>query len=450
MRNSETIVGARAPAPRSHLRSVATILGMTFSVQAIGLFTGAVTARLLGPSGRGLLAAITVWPTAITSLGDLGGPVAYQYESASSPERRPSLVRNMRLIVPIQAAILIAITIPIMAFVLRDYPGSMATAAIFVIAFVPLNLFGRYSLGVHQGAGNFKTFNRTRLVLALSYAVGVIILLVCGVDSVEPVIAAVIVSNVCAVSAALMGLHIRDSRKIDFDRGLTKRIFSFGAKAHVGNLTPIDSLQIDVALVVVLLGAEPAGLYVVAVSAANVIRSQGTGIGMVALSGVASSGHAAQGRVIGAFFRGAGMLIVTTAALVFAFAGILVPAIYGSDFGGSVDIVRILSMGMAAAALRQVLGDCLRGAGRPVIGSVAEVVSWVVAVGGLAILVPKYEAEGAALAVSISYVVSLAVLMRASSRSGASLGDLLIPRASDFMYVRDALRRRFARRGGTQ
>lgn len=434
---------------RSSLHDVAAILGMTLVIQAIGLFTGAATARLLGPSGRGLLAAITVWPSAIANLGDLGGPLAYQYRAASAPQDRPALVRNLVRIIPLQAAILIAVAIPVMALALRDYPGALETAVVFVLLFMPLNLAGRYAVAIHQGSQNFKAFNRVRLALALSYAVGIAALLLMGVDSVGPVVAVTIVSNVICVAIASAGLPLAQARESRFDGPLVKRIFSFGAKAHIGHLTPIDTLQIDVAIVVVMLGAEQAGLYVVAVSAANVIRSQGTGIGLVALSSVAAIEGPGQSRAIGAFFRSAGLLIVATAALIIAAAGVLVPLIYGHAFDGAVTIVQILAVGMVAAALRQVLGDCLRGAGRPTIGSVAEVVSWLVAVPALIVLVPAYDADGAAIAVSVSYFAALAVLVAATGRSGVSPGDLLIPRVSDLRQLRAALARKFRVRGST-
>src|SRR5438094_10619069 len=45
----------------------------------INLGTGIVTARVLGPHGRGELAAITVWPQAITYIATLGIPGAVVY-----------------------------------------------------------------------------------------------------------------------------------------------------------------------------------------------------------------------------------------------------------------------------------------------------------------------------------------------------------------------------------
>jgi len=448
--NSDDRVASETPssvAPkRSRLRNVTSILGMTVLVQSIGLVTGAITARMLGVSGRGLLAAMTVWPSAIANAGDLGGPIAFTYQSAKSPVVRGSLVRNALTIAFLQSVALTLIGIPIMAFVLRDHPEHLLAAAVFLVLFMPLNLLGRYFMALHQGAQDFKLFNRVRLVLALSYAIGIGSLLAFGVNSVAPVIAAVVASNICATIVASTGLKLRDSLRRRFDRPLARETFVFGAKAHIGNLTPVDSLQLDVALVVLLLGTHAAGLYVVGTSAANVIRSQGAGIGLVALASVASSTTRQQPAVIGVFFKGAAVLLVGAAATVFLLAGELVPAIYGSEFDGAVPIVRILVIGIVAAALRQVLGDCLRGAGNPVAGTLAEALSWVVAIVSLVILVPTLGAQGAALAVSISYFSALLLLVFLARSVGVAASDLLIPRRSDAAFFWHALSSRIIMR----
>src|SRR5438105_3237267 len=64
---------------------------VTFAVNAclalLGLVTGGLLARLLGPQGRGELAAIQTWPTNIASLAMLGLAEATVYFSAREPRQ---------------------------------------------------------------------------------------------------------------------------------------------------------------------------------------------------------------------------------------------------------------------------------------------------------------------------------------------------------------------------
>src|SRR5271169_3669813 len=56
-------------------------------IGVLGIFSGAFVARLLGPKGRGELAAIQTWPTLFGYLVMLGTDQAVVYYSAREPDR---------------------------------------------------------------------------------------------------------------------------------------------------------------------------------------------------------------------------------------------------------------------------------------------------------------------------------------------------------------------------
>src|SRR5690348_8386651 len=60
--------------------------GTNIVLAAMGMATGVVAARLLGPEGRGQLVAIQTWPFFIASIAMLGTPEALAYFSACSPD----------------------------------------------------------------------------------------------------------------------------------------------------------------------------------------------------------------------------------------------------------------------------------------------------------------------------------------------------------------------------
>jgi O-antigen/teichoic acid export membrane protein len=130
-----------------------------------------------------------------------------------------------------------------------------------------------------------------------------------------------------------------------------------------------------------------------------------------------------------ATFRLALVLHLVTAFGIVVLAGILVPAIYGNEFAAAVPIVRVLALGMVAASLRQVLADSLRGLGRPLTGTIAEIASWVVALAGLIILVPSLSTIGAAIAASLSYAAALTISVGFARQSGIRWQQLFLPRA---------------------
>jgi O-antigen/teichoic acid export membrane protein len=71
-------------------RAVAITTFANLVISLVGICTGVASARLLGPKGRGELAAIQSWPTVLSSLGLLGTAEALVYFCALERSRRAS------------------------------------------------------------------------------------------------------------------------------------------------------------------------------------------------------------------------------------------------------------------------------------------------------------------------------------------------------------------------
>src|ERR1700720_1722296 len=57
----------------------------SLAIQFCGLITGILTARILGPTARGELATVMLWPVILTNLGLLGCNWALAREVAAEP-----------------------------------------------------------------------------------------------------------------------------------------------------------------------------------------------------------------------------------------------------------------------------------------------------------------------------------------------------------------------------
>jgi O-antigen/teichoic acid export membrane protein len=423
MRLAATFQGSR-----QSKRSALT-LGTTFAILGMGLVSGALLARLLGVQGRGLLAAVILWPSIVAYLGDLGGPLAYTYLAATQPTKLRFLIGNAFALTLVQATALSLIGIPIILFALQKYPKVVGVAVAFLLVYLPLNLLSRYLNAIQQGLRQFGRFNAVRLSVQLSYLLGVLVIFALGLNQIIWAVVVILISNIITTLVTLLFLFRSAWGRPGVDFALAKQTFHYGLRAHIGNLTPIDSMQLDLLVVVAILGARNAGLYAVAASAAMVVRAQGGALGMVALPHVAAALTIEEKREVAiSVFRLALVLHLITAIGIVAVAGILVPAIYGKEFADAIPIVRVLVLGIVAASLRQVLADCLRGLGRPLTGTIAEVASWSVAVAGLIILVPSLATIGAALAASLSYATALFISVGFAQRSGISWRQLFLPR----------------------
>jgi O-antigen/teichoic acid export membrane protein len=419
-------------------------VGVQLVLQAIGILTGAVVSRLLGVDGRGLMALAYAWAAAIAYIGDLGGPIAFTFFAASKAYPLKQLQSNSYWIALGQSVVLALLGIPLIAVVLHGQQRAISITEWFLVAYLPANLLQRYLQGLLQGRNRFLRLGASGVSVQVVYAMIAVPLLIFHYPSVELVLASIIAGNLVAVVIA-MGPFGAPARPAALNARLIRDTFAYGLRAHLGNIAPIERLQLDLLIVSAALGPHSAGLYVVAASVASLPRFLGFAIGMVALPQVAEGNtYAHQVQVAASMFRLSVILLLAVAIPLELGVRWLIPLIYGEQFRAATSIAQVLLVAAVAASLRRTLGDCFRGLGQPVKATVSEVAGWVVGATGLLLLVPRFGALGVADAVLICFATSLFTSIVLALRAGFEPGRLLLLRAEDFraayMVVRELTR----------
>ncbi len=303
----------------------------------------------------------------------------------------------------------------------------------------------RYLSALDQGAGRMGVFNVARLLIPSVYGGTLLALLLLGVAGVRVFAAAYAGSSALIALVTLLAMSTSETRKgalhPRFDWEMARLSWSIGRQAYFGSLAPVDTLQLERMLTTALLGAQEAGLYFVATSAAAVVRAWGTTFGALSLPRVA--GAASRNEALGVmslFVRLTVVLSGLSAAVLLAFAGPLLTLVYGEDYAPAATLVRILAAGMLAASLRYVLGDGLRGMGHPALATRAEMLGWLGGAVALLVFLPLWGVNGVAVAVSVSFITTLLVMLGFAQRLGAHPARMLVPSRSDFSRGRAMLR----------
>lgn len=398
-------------------RAVFYTSGAQIGIQLIGLVTGILVARWLGPDGRGQLAAVISWASLFAYLGNVGLPVAYTYASAKEPDRRHQLLGNGVIAASLQWLVLAAVGSWVLPLALATHGAALAhLAVLYLWAYVPLNLMTLYINAIQQGTGQYGRFNAVRMSVPLGYVVLLVLFWALGRISVESVVVANLLSNVLTLTLALtLTLPMLVCLRRESNRGWfsTKTLWSdarYGLTAHIGTLQPFSGLQIDVLALTMLVGVHDLGLYMAALAGASLLRAQGYALGQVVLPEVAKcSQHHAQMKII---FRFAGLAALggALALLVVLFwATPLLRLVYGNTFVPASLILRVLTFAGLLGAIYRVLADGLRGMGRPFASTVAELAGLAIGVPALAMGIPIWGALGAALAVAAASAGSLTV-----------------------------------------
>jgi O-antigen/teichoic acid export membrane protein len=396
--------------------------------QAVLIVSGVLAARILGVQDRGYLALIILFPTVLTQIGSLGLPLAATFELSRDGTRAAQVIRTLARPLLVQVGALVTVQAAILAAVFWGDSDLVRTSALISLGAVPAMLVHIYSTAILQGRQRFLAFNVMRIVPATAYSAAVLAIFLVGEGDLQWVvigwIAALLLSAAIAAAIALRGVALRSARS----SGKSLRsMLRFGLKGLLGWTSPIETFRLDQAVVGLFLSPAGLGLYVVGLAFANLPRFIAQSVGYIAYPRIAAHKGEEAWRELRQFFwlaTGASALVVLGLELG---VGWLVPLFFGDDFSGAVPLTRILLIGALFLSARRVLTDGAQGLGRPGLGTVAEVSSWVFLLPALGIFTPLWQERGVALALTVSAALSFSVLLGLLLRSRSAAEPVATP-----------------------
>jgi stage V sporulation protein B len=397
-------------------RNVAGSIAVSLFTQLALLVSGVAGARLLGVEDRGRSALLLLFATVLPLLGTLGTPLSVTYWIARDPRVGLALVSRLRRLVIVQTAGLLVIHACVLALVFGGAPAQVQVAAAVSLLGTPSIVAFMYALGVLQGIQDFRALNLSRLLFPPLNAALLIAMLATGIGGLWLVtvvwVALYGLSAVVSTIAARRSLHrvCTDDPDPESIPGNGEMIW-FGTKALLGSMSPLTGFQLDQAIVGLFISQAALGIYVVAVAFTNLPRFVAQSIGLVAYPHVAAdrSGRG-QARAIAKF---TGLTLLLCGAVVGAtelLLPVVVPTLFGHAFASAVGVGRILLVGSLLFCLTRTLSDCARGAGRPGLGTVAEIVS-LVAMFPFVALLSGGGVEGVATAVALAAGCGVATIL---------------------------------------
>jgi O-antigen/teichoic acid export membrane protein len=404
--------------PEGLRRDAALAIATGFAIQAVLVVTGPLLARMLGPDGRGYLAALILWPLVITQLGNLGIPSALTYSIARDSSASRALARiGLSFALP-QALLLIAFQALWLLLILHGDPHQVRVAGWLTLALVPAMLAQQYGLALLQGHLRLRLFNGLRLLPWFLYAVGVAALFAAGDDAIVAIVAVLLTAFLISGSTSLLcGLRFsRGEAPPSVGRGF---LVSFGLRGLLSSFSAVDVLRPDQVVLALFLSPAALGLYVVGLAFTNLPYFVAKSVGLITFPWVASRPQKADARrTMWSLLWLTTAIAVVLVAILCASAHWLVPFFFGRAFSDAITVTYIVLPGMIFLSARRVLSEGLKGRGYPLAGTVGELVSLAWVALALAVLVPLWGIYGAAVALSSSYVLSLLLLVVLAARHG--------------------------------
>jgi O-antigen/teichoic acid export membrane protein len=396
-----------APRQWAGRRAIGETTVINAGIASLGVVTGVLTARLLGPAGRGALALGISISAMITAVIGVGLPQAFAYLLAA---RHGEAAEAVSLSIW-SGAVLGALGVAVGWLLVPAFIGQEdASAAVRIGLFaVPVSLIGGSLTGVLQGLRLGRRFNATRWLAPAMYCAGVLLLVVIS-DQVT--VTAVMVAYVGAVALSTLASYaLVDARyrRLRFpSRRFVASSARYGLVVSASGIALAVNQQIALPVLAALEDLQDVGFYAIGLSYATPVGLVAVAVALHVLPDVAAARPSERGHVIRRQVRNTALSLAVLGPLAVIAAPLLVPFAFGDSFRPAVPVAQLLAIALAVHSLSHVLAEAGRGLGRPGLYAVAEGSGVIGTIGLLPLVVPSFGVKGAAV---VAVVVNTTVLV---------------------------------------
>jgi O-antigen/teichoic acid export membrane protein len=379
----------------------------------LGIITGPIVARALGPAGRGEVATATVYGNLAWMLFGLGLPWAVGQRAATDPRRIPAVLGTS-----VRYSLAIAPLITVVAYLLVTGPLDHLSPAGQVGAFIlmveaPLNVFMNCQQAILVGEGALGPMANLRAAPLLFSAVAVIGLAIIGELNIGTYLAVTFAADLLTDAGTWHYLRIRPRGTDPF-----KPLISFGLRSSIGQLAGYGNRFIDQAILALVVPTRQLGAYAVAATVSALPVGFGQAIAARSFSEVAQTEGAERWANATRRVRMALLVGILASLFLLVVGPIAVPLLFGRAFQPAVVPLLLLLPGTATLSAGLTGVRVLNAAGKPGSATIAELAALGVTAVGLAVAVPTWGIRGAAVVSTLAYWTRLGVMLRMLHREG--------------------------------
>jgi O-antigen/teichoic acid export membrane protein len=417
------------------LSSAAQTYAAQIVVAVLSLGNALIVSRALGPTGRGDVVFLTTIAYLVSSLATIGVQEANVNVAGAQPGLRRALATNSLILSTLFGCLGIA-AVTVLVLVVPAADGDAKTALLaLILASLPSLVLSTYLRFLIQGDYGFAVTNLVWVLPAvLNLSINGVFALA-GELTVGVAVGTWIGGQL--LSTAILVWYVA-RRSAGFGRpslSLARGTLGFGLKSHIGRIMLLGNYRLDLWILGAIAGAHELGLYSVAVAFAEALFLLPTALSAVQRPDLVRASDAEAVRRTAVVFRGALLVTILAAVALIVVAPPLVVQLFGEDFRGSVDDLRVLTVGAFGIVALKQIGNALTARQLPTLASIGIGVAFVSTIVLDVLLIPSFGGLGAALASSLSYTLGGVVIVLLFTRSlGGHVLDF-VPRPGDLAVV---------------
>src|SRR5262245_5374780 len=409
------------------------VFGAQVAMTLLGVVTGVITARTLGPRDRGLFQLLTLLPVTLSNFAKLGIPQANVYFMRRRGAAPADIATNSLWFALGLGGLLALICYAgrgwLLANVLKEAPPAVLGP---VLALIPFVLLQAFLLGLLQAQERFAEYSFQQIAPTVLGLVGMSVALlwlraglVGAVLTQTGVVAIVTVWLVARI-------HRRAPLRLGGNRDLARGMLSFGGKSYLQTLASTLHFRIDQYMIAYLLDPTQVGYYAIAVNLTNLLLKIPDATGTVLFPRLAGSSdrdaHAATTRACRYT-----LLITIGVAVCYALLGPLaIRVLYGHRFEASIRPMQLMLPGIVMISLYLILTRNFTSRNRQEVNIVAAFAALAINFGLNWVLIPRFGIGGAAVSTAVSYSIAALILLVVFVReSGHSVAETVLVRWAD-------------------
>ena len=413
-----------------------------------------VIAHLYGPRGTGIMSLILNLSDVVLMVFTLGLSSGITYLVSRREWSLTYAAREMRLAAGVLGGIG-AVAGLIVYFVTRHtiFKGVTPAMAVILLASLPFAIQWSFAAAAALGRDRYEAYSALEISQSMVILVGGVALTV-AFGLTGAVIAFAVANVFTAIGAGywMRREAVREANATTAQApsaaGQLRRAARFGIQTWSANLLQLLNYRFDIFILGAVAARASIGFYSIAVSVTALgwilpnafqtvlfprVASLDAAAGADAVSAAASNDAAARA------VRHS-VLIIPPTAVGLAGLVLLVPLIYGHGFEHSVALGFILIPGVTIAGIAKIASAITSGRGFPRYALYTGSISVPITLALYLVLIPAFQATGAAAASSVSYVLTTVVTVAYFKRATSiPLRSALIPSRSDLDDYTSAL-----------
>ncbi len=433
---NNTVLSQKESKPLSFIKNTSAVLATKVILVLLKLAIGILTARVLGPKGKGIFVLAIQMPGILAMLSNLSLGEAFIYHIGQKKIPRSRILGTILFFAAAVTIFVFAAYFLLLPYLSETFLRNINLDLLRIsILLLPLVILDYLMFSALKGLKKFSLYNGLSLLARGLFFCGVFTALIILGTGVEGAVTAYVLAALGSTLILIGVLFIFSERKMSFSWNGLKSLVTYGLATHIAVVLMELEYRFDFFILNFFLSPAHVGIYSVGVTMAQLLWYISNSVNTVLFPEISSVSRAEAARFVPRVCRNV-LFICAIAGLFLVAAGYgLIRVLYGIKFTASYPIFLILLPGLIMDGIFRILGSYFKGTARPMMVSKVSALTLGLNLFLNFMLIPLLGIPGAAISSVISYSLRAFVLMICFRRDKkVKMGEFLLIRKSDLVY----------------